>query len=37
MPASGLILNLLGSEVQVLQMNSCGVRPLRVLRRRAKL
>ena len=34
---SGLILNLCGSEVQALQMNSYGVRPLRVLRRLAKL
>jgi hypothetical protein len=31
------ILNLLGSEVQALQMNSYGVRPLSVLRRLAKL
>ena len=34
---TGLILNLCGSEVQALQMNSYGVRPLRVLRRLAKL
>jgi putative transposase len=34
---SGLILNLCRSEVQALQINSYGVRPLRVLRRLAKL
>ena len=34
---SGLILNLCGSEVQALQINSYGVRPLRVLSRLAKL
>ena len=34
---SGLIVNLFGSEVQALQMNSYGVRPLRVLSRLAKL
>ena len=34
---SGLIVNLCGCEVQALQTNSYGVRPLRVLRRLAKL
>ena len=34
---SGLSVNRFGSEVQHLQMNSYGVRPLRVFRRRPKL
>ena len=34
---SGLTLNLSGCEVQALQTNSYGVKPLRVLRRLAKL
>jgi hypothetical protein len=34
---SGLIVNLCGCEVQALQMNWYGVRPLRVLSRLAKL
>src|SRR3984885_5634436 len=34
---SGLVLNLCGSEVQALPMNSYGVRPLRVLSLLAKL